>query len=97
MWRDPRKPPYRKTDRSAFARLIYSDTLDRVDGFCPYPSPHAGKMVVVAADGHAEVIDIEHYTREDGAHDRLYGRLGKDLYNWNGGHPNGETDRPPRE
>lgn len=60
-----------------------------------YPSPHAGRMNVVAADGHAITVTVAHYSAAD--HDPLYGRLGGTIYNWNGGHPNGETSGPPRE
>ena len=80
-----------------FARLDYGDTLDAVAGLCPFPSPHGGKMTVVAADGHTATVTVEHYRASDGPHDALYGRVGANIYNWNGGHPNGETDRPPRE
>jgi prepilin-type processing-associated H-X9-DG protein len=93
MWNDP-KNPSRASDK---ALLDYGDTTDRIDGFCPYPSPHNGKMTVVAVDGHADTIEIKHYGPENGPHDPLYGRLGGNFYNWNGGHPNGETDTPPRE
>jgi hypothetical protein len=93
MWNDPKSPS--RTSNTAL--LDYGDTNDRVDGFCPYPSPHRGKMTIVAADGHADTIEIKHYGSENGPHDPLYGRLGSNFYNWNGGHPNGETDTPPRE
>ncbi len=82
---------------AAMALLDYGDTLDRVNGFIPYPSTHDGSMAVAAADGHTVVLRVEHYSSADGVHDPLYGRLGADIYNWNGGHPNGEVDRPPRE
>lgn len=60
-----------------------------------YASPHRQKMNVAAADGHVVNLEVAHYTPE--GHDPLYGRLGKSIYNWNGGHPNGDTSGPPRE
>ena len=97
MWRSPRQAPRTAADRADFAVLDYGDTTDRIRGFCPYPSTHNDRMAVVGMDGHAVTLPIDHYGPADGPHDRLYGRLGGSLYNWNGGHPNGETDRPPRE
>ena len=85
------------TNGAAIALLEYGDTLDRVNSLIPYPSTHDGSMAVVAADGHTVVLRVEHYTSADGVHDPLYGRIGADIYNWNGGRPNGEVDRPPRE
>ncbi len=92
MWRSPRAaspaaPP--------IAYLDYGDTTDRYRNLYPYPAPHNGRMAVVAADGHGVVVTVEHYA--PGAHDTQYGRLGGSLYNWNGGHPNQETDRPAHE
>ena len=61
---------------------------------------HANLVVeagVVAVDGHAVMVEVKHYGPEDSPHDPLYGRIGNSIYNWNGGHPNGETDTPPRE
>lgn len=60
-----------------------------------YPSPHNERMNIVAADGHAITTVVAHYKPE--GHDAMYGRLGKDVYNWNAGHPNGQTDGAPRE
>jgi prepilin-type processing-associated H-X9-DG protein len=60
-----------------------------------YPSPHLRRMNVAAADGHVVWLPVAHY--RPGAHDALYGRLGRSIYNWNGGHPNGDTAGPPRE
>ncbi len=78
------------------ASLTYSDTTERLQGFIPYPSPHGGKMAIVAADGHTVLISVAHYDKEM-PHDTLYGRLGGKIYNWNGGYLNGQTDRPNRE
>ncbi|HZO89293.1 MAG TPA: hypothetical protein VFB38_13250 [Chthonomonadaceae bacterium] len=96
MWRDPLHPP-RPGERSALALLVYGDTTDRVNGLCPYPSSHDGRMALIAADGHTTTVKVEHYGPRSGPHDTLYGRIGGNTYNWNGGHPNGETDRPARE
>jgi prepilin-type processing-associated H-X9-DG protein len=82
---------------SPHAVIDYGDTEDRYGGLVPYPSTHGGRMAVAAADGHALSVRVEHYSAADGPHDKLYGRLGGDIYNWNGGHPNGEVDKPPRE
>ncbi len=60
-----------------------------------YPSPHSRRMNVAAADGHAVNVKVEHYDKAE--HDPLYGRLGGAIFNWNGGHPNGDTGGPPRE
>lgn len=92
MWKDPLHPPHTNADRAATAVQDYGDTLDRFGGFCPYPSPHDGKIVVVAADGHGVFVKVAHYRPADGLHDPLYGHLGGNLFNWNGGHPNGELD-----
>ena len=97
MWSVSGREESASARRSLFARIAYGDTLDRYHGLVPYPSTHSGRMAVAAADGHAVAVRVEHYSPEDGPHDSLYGRLGGDLYNWNGGHPNGEVDRPPRE
>jgi hypothetical protein len=83
-------------DSATFALLDYTDTTDRRQGLVPYPASHDGRMAVVAADGHGAMVTVEHYDAKS-RHDPLYGRIGGNLYNWNGGHPNGETDRPPRE
>jgi prepilin-type processing-associated H-X9-DG protein len=97
MWSTSGRSGDSVTTRSNFARIEYGDTLDRYQGYVPYPSTHGGKMAVAAADGHATAVTVEHYTDADGPHDPLYGRIGGDIYNWNGGHPNGDVDRPPRE
>ncbi len=70
----------------------YSDT-----GAAPlaYPSPHDRRMNVTAADTHTATVKVAHY--RPAGHDPLYGRLGGNIYNWNGGHPNGDTAGPPRE
>ena len=60
-----------------------------------YPSPHLGRMNLVAADGHAVHVKVAHYTPE--GHDPLYGLIGRSVYNWNGGHPNGDTSGPARQ
>lgn len=74
------------------AACVYWDTA----GFGNlYPSPHAGRMCVLAADGHAAAVKVEHYDRID--HNPVYGCLGDEIYNWNGGFPNGRTDLPPAE
>jgi len=93
MWRDPRRP----SERAQTAVLAYGDTTDRYSGFYAYPSPHDDHIALVAFDGHASTVKVEHYTAADGPHDPLYGRIGGSIYDWNGGHPNGQTDRPPRE
>lgn len=93
MW----KSPYRPNEGRPLAFLEYGDTMDRYGELYPYPSPHDGRMAVVAADGHGTILKVVHYDPKDGPHDTLYGRIANSIYNWNGGHPNGETDRPPRE
>ncbi len=60
-----------------------------------YPSPHNGSMNVAAADGHVLGLRIAHYNLN--GHDPQFGRLGGTIYNWNGGHPNGDTAGPPHE
>lgn len=94
---DPLRPPAPGVSLPKIALLDYGDMLDRVNGLCPYPSVHDKRMAVAAADGHGLLVTVEHYRPSDGDHDVLYGRLGGDIYNWNGGHPNGATDTPPRE
>ncbi len=97
MWAVTGRSAHAAPSPQPLARLDYGDTLDRVAGLVPYPSTHTGKIALAAADGHAVTVRVEHYSRADGPHDRLYGRIGGDIYNWNGGHPNGELDRPPHE
>jgi prepilin-type processing-associated H-X9-DG protein len=60
-----------------------------------YPSPHNGRMNVSAADGHVDTVVVAHYKPE--GHDQMYGRIGHEIFNWNGGHPNGDTGGPARE
>ena len=91
--RSPRRPDESK----GLALLEYGDTSDRIAGLFPYPSTHEDKLAVVAADGHATPLHVEHYTQKDGPHNTLYGRIGGSIYNWNGGHPNGAVDTPPQE
>jgi hypothetical protein len=93
MWHNP----LRWTMGRNIGVLEYGDTLDRYGVLSPYPSTHDGKMAVVAADGHGLVLTVQHYGPSDGPHNAEYGRIGSGIYNWNGGHPNGETDRPPNE
>ncbi|HLV80015.1 MAG TPA: hypothetical protein VKT32_07010, partial [Chthonomonadaceae bacterium] len=88
MGRDPRRPG----ERSAQAVLVYGDTTDRFSSFYAYPSLHDGRIALVAVDGHAITVTVAHYGPADGPHDPLYGRIGGTIYDWNGGHPNGETD-----
>lgn len=94
FWNDPIRK-VRATDPHP-ALLDYGDTTDRRQSLVPYPSTHDGRMAVVAADGHGVIVTVEHYDAKT-RHDTQYGRLGGNIYNWNGGHPNGETDRAPRE
>lgn len=94
MWRDPTHPPQRP---AAVGLLDYGDTTDRIDGLVPYPSAHDRKLAVCSVDGHAATLRVEHYSPSDSRHDRMFGRINGNLYNWNGGRPNGETDRPARE
>ena len=70
----------------------YSDTASQGR---LYPSPHRNKMNIVAADGHAKTVKVEHY--QPAGHNPLYGRIGDGIYNWNGGYPNGKTDGPAVE
>jgi prepilin-type processing-associated H-X9-DG protein len=83
----PFGPPEQPVSMSA-----YTDT-----GLNPlaYPSPHDDRMNLAAADGHAVSLRIAHYGTA--GHDTQFGRVGGALYNWNGGHPNGDTAGPPRE
>ena len=93
MWKDPLKySPWRP-----IGLLEYGDMEDRVGSYCPYPSTHDGLMSIVAADGHGIIVSVLHYRPKTGPHDEMYGRIGSNIYNWNGGHPNGQTDHPARE
>ena len=84
---DPLGSPARNT-----ARAAYTDTATEPES---YRSPHAGRMNVAAADTHTVNIKVAHYNTA--GHDPLLGRLGAAVYNWNGGHPNGDTAGPPHE
>ncbi len=97
MWRNPLDSSGGATAFEKVATLVYTDISDRYMGYVPYPSTHDGRMAVVAADGHGMLVGVAHYRSEDGAHDTVYGRIGESVYNWNGGHPNGATDRPAHE
>jgi prepilin-type processing-associated H-X9-DG protein len=97
MWKDPLVPPTPQNPAAPFAVLDYGDVGERVRGYCPYPSTHNGRMAVVAADGHAELVKVEHYDPAEKSHDPMYGRIGGGIFNWNGGYPSNELDRPPRE
>jgi len=70
----------------------YWDTT--VDTDC-YPVPHGGRANVAAADGHVITVKIARHAPGD--HDVLYGRFGGSMFNWNGGHPNGDTTGRARE
>lgn len=71
---------------------VYTDTAKWPAAF---PARHGERMNVAAADGHVVSLKVAHYRPE--GHDSFYGRLGGSIYNWNGGHPNGDTGGPPRE
>lgn len=93
MW----QTPFSQTASTHVGSVTYTDTTDRYQDLCPYPSPHNGKTIVSAADGHAEAVVAVHYFGWQVPHDRLFGRFGGEFYNWNGGHPNGHTDSPARD
>ena len=93
----PRRPESGTENDTRFALLDYGDTTDRVNSLTPYPSTHDGRMAIAAADGHVTVLRVAHYSPEDGKHDILLGKIGNGIYNWNGGHLNGETDKPAHE
>lgn len=95
MSQSPRLSPDGSTP--PLALLSYGDMTDRYQGFYPYPATHEGKLAVSAADGHALLIKVEHLSPADGPHNTVLGRIGGDIFNWNGGHPNGELDRPVQE
>jgi hypothetical protein len=97
MAADPRHPGRVWGAGPGTALDLYGDTTDRVMGLSPYPSVHGGQLCVVAADGHGIAVKVLYYGPQDGPHDRLLGRIGVDIYNWNGGYGNGETDRPAHE
>ena len=94
---DPRHPRIAGPLSAAAAVDVYGDTIDRIFGLSPYPSVHGGQFCTVAVDGHAITTKVLYYDANTGPHDPLLGRLGDGVYNWNGGHSNGETDSPARE
>ena len=97
MAADPRHPHFAEGHAGVFATDTYCDTTDRLNDLSPYPSTHDGFIGLVAADGHGIIARIVYYNRQDGQHDTLLGRVGNNIYNWNGGHSNGRTDLPARE
>ncbi|HLJ57364.1 MAG TPA: hypothetical protein VKT77_20165 [Chthonomonadaceae bacterium] len=97
MAADPRHPILARGGTAGRAVDLYGDTTDRIGGLSPYPSMHGGQFGLVAADGHGIMVHVLFYGRSDGPHDTLLGRIGDNIYNWNGGHPNGATDRPAQE
>ncbi len=97
MEADPRKPRVPGAATPGLAVDIYGDIMDRITGVSPYPATHGGQLGVVAADGHSIMSRPMYYASSDGPHDPLLGRLVDGIYNWNGGHQNGETDSPPHE
>jgi hypothetical protein len=97
MAADPRHPGLVWSASPGIAFDLYGDTTDRVLGLSPYPSVHGGQSCVVAADGHGIAVKVLYYGPQDGPHDRLLGRIGENIYDWNGGYANGETDRPAHE
>lgn len=97
MWTAPIPSADGNARAGTTAALTYGDTEDRFNGLFAYPSLHANRLALVAMDGHALSVIVSHYSAADGPHDKLYGRIGGHIYNWNGGHPNGHTDQPARE
>ncbi len=89
-----KQPPLFKGNQGSFE---YTDTESRVRGLVPYPSTHNHRFALVAADGHAVSVRVVHYSKSDGPHDQMYGRIGGAIYNWNGGRPNEHPSDPPRE
>ncbi len=77
---------------SPLAMSAYFDTAQTPRA---YPSPHDRRMCISAIDGHTVCVRVAHYS--PAWHDPMYGRVGRNVYNWNGGHPNGDTGTPPRE
>jgi hypothetical protein len=94
--RDPLRPPTTPNERLQNATEIYRDTTDKIEGYCPYPSARTGKIGVVAADGHIVTVKVAYY-EPNALHDTLLGRIGGNIYNWNGGFEGGKTDGKPRE
>ena len=97
MAADPRRPSLSDKSMLAYSLDVYGDTTDRMLGASPYPSVHDGQSCLVAADGHGAAVRVLYYSASDGPHDTRRGRIGSSFYNWNGGHPNGETESPARE
>jgi hypothetical protein len=97
MAADPRRPSIAGPGERGMARDTYGDTTDRVNGLSPYPSVHGGQFGIIAADGHGVMTRALYYDPSDGPHDKRLGRVEDGVYNWNGGHPNGETDTPAHE
>ena len=97
MAAEPRQPRFANSRSAGLAVDLYTDTTDRVGVMSPFPSTHGGQIGMVAADGHGLAARVLFYGSNDGPHDRKLGRIGDGIYNWNGGHPNGETDRPSHE
>jgi|GEM_PF-1627016 len=88
----------RRADGPFGTRLLETVTHTYWDtGVSPgaYPSAHRRKMNIVAVDGHARTITVAHYDLD--GHNPERGRLGGGIFNWNGGHPNGDTAGPPAE
>jgi hypothetical protein len=75
--------------------LAMSAYFDTAQMPAAYPSPHNRRMSISAIDGHTVCVKVAHYS--PAWHDPMYGRVGRNIYNWNGGHPNGNTGSPPRE
>jgi prepilin-type processing-associated H-X9-DG protein len=80
---------------STTSRHALSGYWDYASNPASYAKPHGGRMNVAAADGH--VVTLIMPKSRAGAHDPLYGHLAGSIYNWNGGHPNGDTAGPPRQ
>lgn len=97
MTRVSERPVFQFGTHAGVALDLYGDTTDRVNGLIPFPSVHDGQSVIVALDGHSIASKPAHVDAAGGPHDLLYGRISYGMFNWNGGHPNGETDRPVRE
>ncbi len=94
---NPRRPEASDNRDQPYALLDYGDTTDMINLLYPYPSTHAGKMAIAAADGHVALTKVFYYSAQDGRHDIMLGNIGNGIYNWNGGRANGETDRPAHE
>ena len=90
---DPLRP---NSARRPIAQDLYTDTTERLDGYSPYPSSVEGKICVAAIDGHIVTVKVAYY-QANAAHDPLVGRLGGNIYNWNGGLVQGASSSPPKE